>query len=114
MLSVTHLTKDYNALELIVLAAVVVAGLLVLRSTMAPLQERVAFVSFVVVEMVIASGQFWDSTFGDGRTYVETFMLAVIMLLATPVRVTNKRLAWLAVFVIVALIAVTQRHIVSQ
>jgi hypothetical protein len=39
--------------------------------------------------MVIASGQFWDSTFGDGRTYIDAFLLAVILLIAAPVGVVS-------------------------
>jgi hypothetical protein len=85
LMSWTHLGMyDINLLEFIALAAFVVAGLLVLRSTTAPVHERVAFVGFVIVEMVIASGQFWDTVFGDGRTYIDCFLLAVILLLATP------------------------------
>jgi hypothetical protein len=133
-MSWTHLGMyDINLIEFIVLAAFVVAGLLVLRSTTAPLHERVAFVGFVLVEMVIASGQFWDSTFGDGRTYIDAFLLAVIMLLATPARasaenpattklwvfasnrvVTNKRLGWLAALAVAALIVVARRRILFQ
>jgi hypothetical protein len=91
----------------------------------------VAFAGFVLVEMVIASGQFWDSTFGDGRTYVDTFLLAVIMLLATPSTatadasrksgvfaanrvITNRHLAWLAAVVVAALIVVARRRILFQ
>ena len=133
-MSWTHLGMyDINLIEFIALATVVVAGLLVLRSTTAPLHERVAFVGFVLVEMVIASGQFWDSTFGDGRTYIDAFLLAVIMLLATPARaraeipattklwvfasnrvVTNKRLGWLAALAVAALIVVARRRILFQ
>ena len=81
----THLGMyDINLIEFIALAVFVVAGLLVLRSTTAPVHERVAFVGFVLIELVIASGQFWDSVFGDGRTYIDAFLFAVIMLLATP------------------------------
>ena len=103
---------------------------------------RVAFVGFVLVEMVIASGQFWDSVFGDGRTYIDAFLLAVIMLLATPsVRspvaaatdgsrkawvvatdrvfasdrvITNKRLGILAAVAVAALIVVARRRILFQ
>ena len=61
-MSWTHLGMyDFNLTEFIALAAFVVAGLLVLRSTTAPVHERIAFVGFVIVEMVIASGQFWDT-----------------------------------------------------
>jgi hypothetical protein len=133
LMSWTHLGMyDINAIEFIVLAVVVVAGLLVLRSTTAPLHERVAFVGFVLVELVLASGQFWDTVFGDGRTYIDAFLLAVIMLLGTP-RVpatadsgkkfgvfaanrviTNKQLAVLTAFIVVALIVVARRRILFQ
>ena len=133
-LSWTHLGMyDINLIEFIALAMVVVAGLLVLRSTTAPVHERVAFVGFVLVEMVLASGQFWDSVFGDGRTYIDAFLLAVIMLLATPATrsagtsgatklwvlttnrvVTNKHLAWLTAVVVAALIVVARRRILFQ
>lgn len=136
LMSWTHLGMyDINLIEFIALAAVVVAGLLVLRSTTAPLHERVAFVGFVLVETVIASGQFWDSVFGDGRTYIDAFLLAVIMLLATPSSaaatsaagaglrarlfsanrvITNKYLAWLTAVVVVALIVVARRRILFE
>ena len=134
-LSWTHLGMyDINLIEFIALATVVVAGLLVLRSTTAPVHERVAFVGFVLVEMVLASGQFWDSVFGDGRTYIDAFLLAVIMLLATPATrsagtvggatklwvlttnrvVTNKHLAWLTAVVVAALIVVARRRILFE
>ena len=138
-MSWTHLGMyDINLIEFIALAAFVVAGLLVLRSTTAPVHERVAFVGFVLVEMVIASGQFWDSVFGDGRTYIDAFLLAVIMLLATPSKrssatqsaepsgatklwvlttnrvVTNKYLGWLTAVAVVALIVVARRRILFQ
>jgi hypothetical protein len=134
-MSWTHLGMyDINLIEFIALAAFVVAGLLVLRSTTAPLHERVAFVGFVLVEMVIASGQFWDSVFGDGRTYIDAFLMAVIMLLATPSKrsptepsgatklwvlttnrvVTNKYLGWLTAVAVVALIVVARRRILFQ
>jgi hypothetical protein len=85
LMSWTHLGMyDINLIEFIALVTFVVAGLLVLRSTTAPVHERIAFVGFVLVEMVVASGQFWDTVFGDGRTYIDCFLLAVILLLATP------------------------------
>jgi len=133
LMSWTHLGMyDINAIEFIVLAVVVVAGLLVLRSTTAPLHERVAFVGFVLVELVLASGQFWDTVFGDGRTYIDAFLLAVIMLLGTPRMpatadsgkkfdvfaanrvITNKHLAVLTAFIVVALIVVARRRILFQ
>jgi hypothetical protein len=140
-MSWTHLGMyDINLIEFIALATVVVAGLLVLRSTTAPVHERVAFVGFVLVELVIASRQFWDSVFGDGRTYIDAYLLAVIMLLATPSAVatsaagrsrklrplapgrvfaadrviTGKHLGWLAAVAVAALIVVARRRILFQ
>src|SRR5262249_34192301 len=136
-MSWTHMGMyDINLIEFIALATVVVAGLLVLRSTTAPVHERVAFVGFVLVVLVIASGQFWDSVFGDGRTHIDAYLLAVIMLLATPFTaaaasaggnarklgplmagrvfatdrvITSKHLGWLAAVAVAALIGVARR-----
>jgi len=135
----THpgLPYDYNVIEFIALAVVIVAAFAVIRSSTAPLHEKAAFVGFVLVEMVIASGQFWDSTFGDGRTYIDAFLMAVVLLLATPAGaiadtarsahaslmdrifatgrvITNKRLAWIAAPAVVVLILVAARHTLSQ
>jgi len=113
----------------------------VIRSSAAPLHEKVAFAGFVLVEMVIASGQFWDSTFGDGRTYIDAFLLAIVVLLAAPVgavsdavsdgarkahsslvdrlfsenrAITNKRLGWLAAVAFAALVVVARRRVLAQ
>jgi hypothetical protein len=125
---------DYNTIEFIALAVVIVAALLVIRASAATLYEKAAFVGFVLVELVIASGQFWDSTFGDGRTYIDAFLLAVLLLLATPAGaitdaarsahasimsrvfaenrgITNKRLAWIMAPALVVLVLVGFRHI---
>lgn len=85
-LGFTHMDVlyDYNLIEFIALAVIVVAAFLYIRASVAPVHEKVAFAFFVLVEMVIASGQFWDSTFGDGRTYIDAFLLAVIVLVAVP------------------------------
>ena len=111
-----------------------VAGLLVLRSTTAPLHERVAFVGFVLVEMVLASGQFWDSVFGDGRDVHRrvpagrdhaaghsgahgrrrTSGATKLWVLTTNRVVTNKRLAWLTAVAVAALIVVARRRILFQ
>lgn len=80
----TGVLYDYNLIEFIALAAVVLAAFGYIRSSLAPLHEKVAFAFFVLVEMVMASGQFWDSTFGDGRTYIDAFLLAIIVLIAVP------------------------------
>lgn len=138
----THLGMyDYNLIEFIALAIVVVAGLLVIRAARVSLEEKAAFVGFVLVEIVLASGQYWDSTFGEGRTYIDAFLLAVLMLLATPAGTVSgavtsaavkaratlpdrvfpadrvmpgRRLGWLMAIPVIAAILVARRHILFQ
>jgi hypothetical protein len=138
-MSWTHLgTYDYNVLEFLALMAFVVAGFLVLRSTTAPAYERLAFIGFFLVEVVSASSQFWYSVFGEGRTYVDAYVMAVVLLLATPAgpvtaavsgdghaslvgrliapdrAITSKHLAWLAAAVVAALLVVARRRILFE
>jgi hypothetical protein len=134
-MSWTHLgTYDYNLIEFFVLLSFLVAGLLVLRSTTAPAYERVAFLGFALVEVVCASSQFWYSIFGEGRTYVDAYLMALVLLLATPAEaaagrgahralrspglpgpvVTSKHLAWLAALAVAALIIVARRRILFE
>jgi hypothetical protein len=83
--SLTHLgLYNYNLLDFIALAVIVVAACLVIRAAKVSLEEKAAFVVFVLAEIVLGSGQFWDSTFADGRTYIDAFLLGVLLLLATP------------------------------
>jgi hypothetical protein len=86
---------------------------------------------------VIASGQIWDSVFSDGRTFIDVFLMSVIVLLATPAGpvadaarpapasvvdrvfatdrvVTSKRLGLPAAVAAVVLIVVARRHILHQ
>jgi hypothetical protein len=108
-------TYDYNLIEFLALTTFLVAGFLVLRSTTAPIHERVAFIGFVVVEVVIASSQFWYSVFGDGRTYIDAFVMAVVLLLATPSQIiTNRRLGWLAAVAGAVLLIVARRRILFE
>jgi hypothetical protein len=106
---------DYNLLEFAALAVLVVAGCLVLRATTAPPHERIAFLGFVALEMVIASGQFWDSVFGEGRTFIEVYLMAVVLLLAAPRRVASRgRLGALAVLAVGVLVVVARRRVLFE
>jgi hypothetical protein len=116
-------TYDYNLIEFLVLLAFVVAGFLVLGSTTAPVHERAAFAGFVVVELVCASGEFWSSVFGEGRTYIDAYLMAVVLLLATPARtaataadraITSKHLALLATVAVAALVVVARRRVLFE
>jgi hypothetical protein len=138
-MSWTHLgTYDYNLVEFLALMAFVAAGFLVLRSTRAPAHERLAFVGFFLVEIVSASSQFWYSVFGEGRTYIDAYVMAVVLLLATPAgsvtglvthrahasvadrvfapdrAIAGKHLAWLAAVVVVALLVVARRRVLFE
>jgi hypothetical protein len=115
-----HLGRyDINLIEFAALAAIVAAGFAVLLATAAPVHERLAFAGFVLVEMVLATWQFWGSVFGDGRAFVDCYLLAFVVLLATPAtgarpRVTNGRLALVAMIALAALIVVARRRILFQ
>jgi hypothetical protein len=137
-LSWTHLgLYNYNLLVFLFVAVSLVSACAVIRSSAAPVHEKVALVGFVVVEMVIASGEIWDSVFSDGRTFIDVFLMSVIVLLATPAGpvadaaratrgsvtdrvfatdrvVTNKRLGQLAAVAVLVLIVVARRHVLHQ
>jgi len=114
-ISWTHLGMyDINLIEFVTLLAIVVAAFLVIRRTTAPVHERVAFAGFVI-EVCMASWQIWGSVFGDGRTMIEPFLLAVILLLATPRKyLPAKYLGVLAAVTVPALVVVARRRILFQ
>ncbi len=61
----------------------ILAGLAVLFVTTAPWHERLAFI-FFVLQLGLLSSQIWTSTFGDGRSLIEPFLVALICCSATP------------------------------
>jgi hypothetical protein len=102
---------DYNMLEYVTLAIFILAGFAVIVVTTAPLHERIAFV-FFALELGLLSDQIWNSTFGDGRSLIEPFLFALILLLATPKRYLNRyRLAAIAACAAPALIMVARRRV---
>ncbi len=102
---------DINLLEYATLALFILAGLAVIVVTTAPVHERIAFV-FFVFELGLLSGQIWNSVFGDGRSLIEPYLLALILLLATPKRYLNTyRLAAIAAIALPALAVVIRRRI---
>jgi hypothetical protein len=87
-----HQFEQYDLwfLELAVLVAFSVAALVCLRSTSAPGHERLAFVLYLV-EICVVTPSTWNSLDADMRSFIEAYLLAVIILLGTPRR---PRLAW--------------------
>ncbi len=102
---------DINLLEYATLLVFIVAGFAVIVVTAAPIHERIAFAGFVL-EICLLSNLIWSSVFGDGRSMIEPFLLAVILLLATPKRYLDSyRLATIASVALPALAVVARRRI---
>jgi hypothetical protein len=97
-INTAHLSPiDIALLEYATLGVFVLAGLAVLLVTTAPAHERLAFV-FFVLQLGLLSSQVWTSTFGDGRSLIEPYLMALILLLATP----RQFLSWRYLGLIVA------------
>ena len=97
-INTAHLSPvDISLLEYATLAIFILAGLAVLFVTTAPAHERLAFV-FFVLQLGLLSSQIWTSTFGDGRSLIEPYLMALVLLMATPRRYLN----WLSLGMIVA------------
>jgi hypothetical protein len=111
-INTAHLSPiDISLFEYATLAIFVVAGLVVLFVTTAPGHERLAFV-FFVLQLGLLSGQIWNSTFGDGRSLIEPFLMALVLLLATPRRyISGPYLGTLIAFALPALVIVARRRI---
>ncbi len=111
-INTAHLSPiDISLLEYATLAVFILAGLAVLFVTTAPLHERLAFV-FFVLQLGLLSSQIWTSTFGDGRSLIEPYLMALVLLVATPRRYLNwPYLGLIAAAVIPALLVVARRRI---
>jgi hypothetical protein len=110
-INTAHLSPiDIALLEYATVAFFIVAGLAVLRVTTAPVHERLAFV-FFALELGLLSKQIWTSTFGDGRSLIEVYLMALILLVATPRRyLSSRNLALIAAVVLPALVVVARRR----
>ena len=111
-----HQFEQYDLwfLELAILVCFSVAALLCLRATSAPGHERLAFILYLV-EICVVTPSTWNSLDADMRSFIEVYLLAVIILLGTPKRTLG---AWLlpelAVLTMPALIAITQRRLTGS
>jgi hypothetical protein len=85
-INTAHLSPiDIAMLEYATLAIFILAGFAVLWITSAPGHERLAFV-FFVLQLGLLSSQIWTSTFGEGRSLIEPYLLALVLLVSTPRR----------------------------
>ena len=110
-INTAHLSPiDISLLEYAALAIFILAGLAVLFVTTAPVHERLAFV-FFVLQLGLLSGQIWTSTFGDGRSLIEPYLMALVLLVATPRRYLNwPYLGMIVACAVPALLVVARRR----
>ena len=110
-INTSHLgPADINLLEYATLGLFIAAGLAVLWVTTAPVHERLAFV-FFVLQLGLLSSQIWTSTFGDGRSLIEPYLMALVLLFATPRRYLSWRyLSLIAACAVPALLVVARRR----
>jgi len=110
-LNTAHLSPiDIAMLEYATVAIFILAGLAVLFVTTAPGHERLAFV-FFVLQLGLLSSQIWTSTFGDGRSLIEPYLMALVLLVATPRRyLSGPYLGMIAAYVLPALLVVARRR----
>jgi hypothetical protein len=105
---------DVWLLELAILVLLSLAALLCLRSTSAPVHERLAFALFLV-EICVVTPSTWSSLDADLRSFIEVYLMAVIILLGAPRR---SLAAWvlpsLAVVAVPALTLITQRRLTGS
>jgi hypothetical protein len=80
--------------ELAVLLVFAVAALCSLRASRAPAHERLALVLFLV-EICVVTPTTWSSRTADLRSFVEVYLMAVIVLLGRPRQPGRGRGAWL-------------------
>ena len=110
-INTAHLSPiDIALLEYATVAIFILAGLAVLRVTTAPGHERLAFV-FFVLQLGLLSSQIWTSTFGDGRSLIEPYLMALVLLVATPQRYLSwPYLGMIVACVLPALLVVARRR----
>jgi hypothetical protein len=111
-INTAHLSPiDIALLEYATLGVFVLAGFAVLLVTAAPVHERLAFV-FFVLQLGVLSSQIWTSTFGDGRSLIEPYLMALVLLLATPRQYFSWRyLGPIVACAVPALLVVARRRI---
>ncbi len=111
-INTAHLSPiDIAMLEYATLAIFILAGLAVLTLTTAPAHERLAFV-FFVLQLGLLSSQIWTSTFGEGRSLIEPYLMALVLLIATPRRYLSwPYLGMITACVLPALLVVARRRI---
>ena len=117
---VTHLgghgSGQYEVwlLEVAILALFTIAALTALGSTSAPVHERIAFVLYII-EICVVTPSTWSSLDADLRSFIEVYLLALIILLGTPRRsIWSTLLPWLGAALLPAVSVVTQLRLTGS
>jgi hypothetical protein len=111
-----HWTDQYNVwlMEFFGLALICIAATVVLRASRAPSWEKLAFYLFIV-EICVVTPDTWDSLDADMRSFIEVYLLAVIILLSVPPGRFGARYSWVlpavAVWMVPTVEAVVQRRL---
>jgi hypothetical protein len=82
---------DDWVLEFAVLVVVATLALCCLRRTTAPAYERLALVAYLV-EICVVTPSTWNSINADMRSFVEVYLMAIVVLLSVP---PSRRGSWL-------------------
>lgn len=112
----TNVTDQYDVwlIEFVALAVCAIAALAVTRQSLAPAYEKLALVLYIV-EICLVNPNTWSSLDADMRSFIEVYLLAVIILLSVPARRLGARFAWvlptLSVLMIPAISLVVNRRL---
>lgn len=105
---------DVWLLEFVILLFCAVAALVVLRRSQARGHEKLAFVLYIIVICAVTPST-WSSLDADLRSFLEVYLLGVIVLLSVPAGRLGRRLSWmlpaLAIVLVPALVLVTERRL---
>lgn len=85
---------DLQLLELSAFAFCVIAALAVTRQSRAPAYEKLALALYVI-EICLVTPTTWFSVGSNLRSFIEVYLLAVVILLSVPAGRLGPRLAWL-------------------
>lgn len=85
--TVTVNSVDEWALEFVLFAFVVIAAFASLRSTRAPVYERIAFIIYIF-EICLVAPTTWNSLTADMRSFIEVWLLGILILFG------NRRRPW--------------------
>jgi hypothetical protein len=105
---------DLWLLQLAALVLCAIAALVVTRQSRALAYEKLALVLYII-EICLVNPNTWSSVNADMRSFIEVYLLAVVILLSVPARQLGARFFWvlpaLGVWMVPAIAGVVQRRL---